>query len=767
MNWIRERIKHLLRAWRPGAAAKTRAAPEPSARARVVPSRSPLSTFRQGRATLGWWLVAAHVLIVLLVGVGISYSAIRMLHDLADEQGKGRVQLASTMAREGMRRFSEDSLTAARELADRPTLGRLLAESRADTLTPFIRRSCEAGGMDVCAVINGHQILAQSGPDLDWDTITTASAEQGAMFMALPKNVRSPVLGAYAPMGDGPVRVYVVRFLDPRMAQGLSKQVGLEIRLVDYRSYTDDPVNAFTGLYSAALNDGRSAVLRIQPEHVYASSVPVFASTGEAVALIAALLPTEAIDGTAGHLVRKLVLTALVLAAVAVFAGVILSELVAGPVKALTESAVRLGTGDFSTSIPPGGAAEVGTLARTMEDMRRNLVELTGTLRHREAEAQAVLGGIVEGVYAVDRDRHIRYLNPQAARLLGVTQEEVVGRFCGDVLRPALEDGRRPCDFRCPILEARAHGSAKSIEQLTTSQGELRTAVITSSSGVDGLQVQVIRDETELEAVRRARDSVLANISHEFRTPLAAQLASIELLLEGIEQMQPGQRKELVLSLERGTLRLTRLIDNLLESVRIESGQLSIRRQSVELAEVIEDARALVGSLLALRRQRLEVEIPAGLPLIEGDKPRLTQVFVNLLANANKFAPEDSVVRIGAVAVDREVISWVEDEGPGPATGESEIIFTRFKRGSDEEPEPGGLGLGLWIVKSIVDRHGGDIALERTEQERTRFILTLPAESTAETDELASETPQAAEHDPHPDASQPAEADSREDGTPA
>jgi signal transduction histidine kinase len=170
------------------------------------------------------------------------------------------------------------------------------------------------------------------------------------------------------------------------------------------------------------------------------------------------------------------------------------------------------------------------------------------------------------------------------------------------------------------------------------------------------------------------------------------------------------------------------LIDNLLESVRIESGQLGIRHQSVDLREVVEDAQALVGSLLTLRRQTLEVTLPEDLPLIEGDKPRLTQVFVNLLANANKFAPEASVVRIGAEAHDSRVLCWVEDEGPGPAASETDAIFARFQRGSEEEPEPGGLGLGLWIVKSIIDRHAGTIALVRTEQGRTRFTLSLPRE---------------------------------------
>jgi signal transduction histidine kinase len=685
-----------------------------------------------GKTSLGWWLVAIHVAIVLLVGGGISYSAISMLRDLADDQGKARVQLAGAMAREDLRRMVEDAGTAARALAEQPTLGRLLSQGRTDALPSILRRACETAGMDACAVFSGTQLTSQTGPPLDWQGIVTDSTEQGATFMALPSNMRVPLLGAYASMGDTEgTRVFVVRLLNEKLSRALTQQVGLDVKLVDYRSFTNDPVNAFTPLYSAALADGRSAVQRVSSQGVYASCVPVFTATGEAVALIEALLPTAAIDTSSSHMTRKLLVTAAILAVLAVFAGVILSELIAGPVKALTEAAGRLGQGDFSTSIPPGGAAEVGVLARTMEDMRRNLVDLTGTLRRREAEAQAVLGGIVEGVYAVDKDRTIRYLNPQAASLLGVTPEQAVGRFCGDVLKPCNEEGKRPCDFRCPILQARTDGSAKAIEHLQVGSAEPRTTVITSSSIVDGLQVQVIRDETELEAVRRARDTVLANISHEFRTPLAAQLASIELLLEGMETLEPAQQKELVMSLERGALRLTRLIDNLLESVRIESGQLNIRHQSVDLAEVVEDAQALIGSLLTLRRQTLEVTLPEDLPYVEGDKPRLTQVFVNLLANANKFAPDGSTVRIGAEVADGHMLTWVEDEGPGPESGESEAIFARFQRGSGEEPEPGGLGLGLWIVKSIIDRHTGTITLVRTEQGRTRFTITLPIEVTA------------------------------------
>jgi signal transduction histidine kinase len=682
------------------------------------------------RASLGVWIAAINVSIVLLVVGGISISAIGSLRDLADSQGQSRVQLAGAMAREELRRLSEDTLTQAKSVAERQTLQRLLTGRELQGLGPYLRRSCNSETITSCAVLEGDVLLAQAGVELPWAQIAATAPEQGERFLAVPEGVRYAVMGASTPIpGASGRRLFVSRLLDEKLADGLSERVGLEVRLINYRAFVaDTKVDRFTQLHSAGLSDGRSAVARIKDPDLYAASFPVFASTGEAIALLEARLPTREIDASVGSLVKRLLITAIVLAALAVLAGVILGQQVTGPVSTLTNAAERLGHGDFSTSIPIEGTKEVGKLARTMEDMRNNLVELTGTLRRREAEAQAVLSGIVEGVYAVDKSRVIRYLNPQAARLLGVPAHEAIGRFCGDVLKPCLENGQRPCETRCPILLARAEGSAQATERLDVVGGAPRTTIITSAEPVDDLQVQVIRDETELEGVRRARDSVLANISHEFRTPLAAQLASIELLREGLETLPSEQTKELVLSLERGTLRLTRLIDNLLESVRIESGQLGIRHQSVSIAEIVEDSDGLIGALLKQRRQRIELELPEDLPNVEGDGPRLTQVFVNLLANASKFAPEDSVVRIGAFHANGRVTTWIEDEGPGVPEIETGSIFDRFYRGSEHEPEPGGLGLGLWIVKSIVDRHGGQIKASRVEN-RTRFEVELPASS--------------------------------------
>ena len=688
------------------------------------------------RNSLGWWLAASNVAIVLLVAAGISYFAIDMLRDLADSQQKVRVQLAGSNARQEITRMAEDTLTYARVLADRPPLGRLLSEPGREGLVPFLRRFCETSELEACVVFDGAQVVAAAGKELPWPTIFTVAREQGERFMAVPTGTQFSVIGAVAklPGQYSSFSVMVVHLLDEAVAATLSAHSGLPVRLINYRVFNALPDDEFTSLHSQSLTDGRFAVQRINSLGLYASSFPVFSSSGEGIALIETRASAKETDQSVSALVWRLIITAFVFAVLALVAGVMLGWRVTKPAEALTDAAVRLGQGDFATSIPTAGPAEIGQLARTMDDMRRNLVELNSELRHREAEAQVVLEGVVEGVYAVDQERNIRYLNPQAARLLGVEAGEAIGKFCGDVLKPCGPEGStrgtRPCTTTaCPILRARQGGGAQSVEQLQTPSGTRHT-VITSSRIVNGLQVQVLRDETELEGVRRARDTILANVSHEFRTPLAAQLASIELLREGLKTSPPEKLDELVLSLERGTLRLTRLIDNLLESVRIESGQLDVRRQSIELGDVVEDARVLVEALLRQRHQPLEVSIPEGLGL-QGDATRLTQVFVNLIANASKFAPEGTPVLVGARAEDGQINAWVEDSGPGIPDGDATSIFERFRRGGSQEPEPGGLGLGLWISRSIVERHGGTISAARTGEGYTRFTITLPTEVAA------------------------------------
>jgi signal transduction histidine kinase len=479
----------------------------------------------------------------------------------------------------------------------------------------------------------------------------------------------------------------------------------------------------------------------LKPAGLYLSVRPLRGPGGEVAALVETALPRAGVAASLARLSRTLLLLSLLVAALATLSGLLISRRLARPVAELTRAAARIGRGDLSTATPRAPGAELGTLAATMEEMRRRLLGLTSELRRQQAEGEAILTGIVEGVFSVDRDRRIRYLNPQAAALLGVTPEAALGRFCGDVLNPQGprgKEGLRPCDDSCPIVHARFRGGATAAERLLRPDGTRRTVVITSAPPTEERQFQVLRDETAVEAARRQRDAVLANISHEFRTPLSAQLASIELLRERLLHDPHGVDPEshaLVLALERGSLRLTQLIDNLLESVRIESGQDSIRGGAVALDEVAEEAIEMTAPLLAQRGQTVEVDLPFPLPAVRGDAPRLTQVLVNLLANANKFAPAGSRVRVGAEveAARSRVLLWVEDEGPGmPDGGGAAALFEPFVRRAGDgvdapEPEPAGMGLGLWIVRSIVERHGGTLeALPGAGGQGTRMRIGLP-----------------------------------------
>jgi signal transduction histidine kinase len=437
-------------------------------------------------------------------------------------------------------------------------------------------------------------------------------------------------------------------------------------------------------------------------------------------------LPTA---GVAASL-RQLLLTLGFLAlSVSVLTGLIslsIGSRLSLPLRRLTGAAARIGSGDLATPVDLAHGHEIGTLSATLDEMRARLLQLTDDLRQKQAEAEAVVTGIVEGVFSVDRGRRIRFLNPQAAAMLGIAPEAAIGRFCGDVLHPLTPSEARPCHDNCPIIHARFRGGARATEHLLLGEDRRRTVVVTSAPAVGDAQMQVMRDETEVESSRRLRDTILANISHEFRTPLSAQLASIELLLHQLPEMSTAEIGDLVLAQQRSTLRLMQLIDNLLESARIEAGQSKIRRQPVALDEVVEDAIELTRPLLDQREQEAIVELPYPLPVVRGDTRRLTQVFVNLLGNANKYAPAGSTITIGGQASPTELTLWVDDQGPGLPPGGPEP-WGRFVRAPATEPEQSGFGLGLSLVKSIVERHGGRVEAANTGT-GTRMSMTFPVE---------------------------------------
>ena len=664
------------------------------------------------RLRLSTLLVIVNVGLLLLAVAGMAVAAARLLERLADRQALARVTQTAATARQEIARAGESALVAARLLGERPTLLRLLRSGDAAALAAFLEQFQRTSRLGGCAVLREGRVVAGSGARLPWETIAAAPSTGSFLYHHADAAALTLIARADVPAQPG-AQVLVAIPLDAAFAASLSDDLGLAVAILDRDARPPDQAG-----------QDIAAARRDDLGH-FEALAPLQGPSGEVLGVVAASLPTGGVARSLQQLQRTLVLLALGVAGAAALASFLLGRRLGRPLIALGGAAARIGQGDLTTPIGVATGGEAGALAATLEEMRWKLLRLTADLRRQQAESRAIITGIVEGVFSVDRERRIRYVNPQAAAMLGLDEAQMLGRFCGDALNPEGPGGVRPCVEHCPIVHARFRGGAHAAEHLLLRDGTRRTVVITSAPPSDEQQVQVLRDETEAEAVRRLRDAVLDNISHEFRTPLSAQLASIELLLDQLPDLTPDQIGQLILSLQRGTLRLTQLIDNLLESARIEAGRSQIRHQPVALDEVVEEALELARPLLDQRRQMVAVSLPYPLPPIVGDAPRLTQVFVNLLANANKFAPAGSTIAVGGLVGEADITLWVADEGPGLPPRAGQALFSRFVRSADDEPEQSGAGLGLWIVQSIVERHGGRVEAGSAGQ-GAKICVTLP-----------------------------------------
>ncbi len=677
---------------------------------------------------LATWLSAGSLLIVFAALTLMAVASSIAVDRFARAQALARSELAVSSAREYFHRLSESNLVAARTLADRPTLARLLDDPASPELALYLNSYCKEMRTANCIVRNAQGVVVASGGTTYWPEIAAARAEQGERFVVGPRTGGPPLLGAAATVTRRPgLEVVMLQALSGEVLLEAGRQSGAAISLQNISTYRAPDADPLTPLHAAALTNGDHAAARISALKQYAASAVMVNSVGEPVGLLDARLPVSEFDRTAASYRHVMIMVSLLVAVLAGIAGIIYGLWLAAPVVRLAEMARRIGQGDFSRAVPKVAPLELDSLAHAMDDMRGNLIELTTTLRARETEAQAVLAGVVEGVFVTDEQRRIVYANPQFSRTVPGAPGGVIGQFCGDVLHPLLTPAERPCERNCPIIAARAHGVARAAEQLKFADGSVRSTIVVSAAPAEGRQVQLLRDETDLEAARRARDSVLGNISHEFRTPLAAQLAAIEMLRDGLATLTPAEQGDLLLNVERGVLRLMRLIDNLLESVRIEAGQLSLREQSVDLEATAHEATELLRPLLDQAGLQVNIDLAAlGGRTVPGDAQRLQQVFVNLLSNAAKYAPHGTTIGIGAERRDSQIEVWVEDAGPGLPEGDPQVLFERFRRGEASEPDAPGLGLGLWIVRSIVERHAGSVRVERTPDARTRFVMALP-----------------------------------------
>jgi two-component system sensor histidine kinase KdpD len=221
--------------------------------------------------------------------------------------------------------------------------------------------------------------------------------------------------------------------------------------------------------------------------------------------------------------------------------------------------------------------------------------------------------------------------------------------------------------------------------------------------------------------------TVLATVAHELRGPLTALATSSELLAEDFSHLDPEQVKSMLGAMHRRTLWLQGLVENLLAAATIREGRLHLHRQSLSLVDVMADVEAVVGPLLEQRGQRLRVRAASALPEVMADSRRLGQVLINLILNASKFGAPNTCIDVTISIRGGSVRVAVADRGPGVPTEQAQRLFEPYYRapataGSGKD----GVGLGLSIVKSIIEAHNGQVGVESRRGGGARFWFSLP-----------------------------------------
>jgi two-component system sensor histidine kinase KdpD len=234
------------------------------------------------------------------------------------------------------------------------------------------------------------------------------------------------------------------------------------------------------------------------------------------------------------------------------------------------------------------------------------------------------------------------------------------------------------------------------------------------------------RIAAETESVR---NTLLASISHDLRTPLAVITGASAALVERQLELSTDARIDLARSIASRAREMSELVSNVLDLIRFESGGVPVRRDWESIDDLVGAALNKVEPRLA--RHMIEVDLPADLPLVWVDAALLTQAIVNVLENAGKHTPPGTRVRIRATRDDAQVCLVIEDDGPGLPPGDPESLFVKFQRGRDESDVPGA-GLGLAVCRVIVEAHGGLVRARNREDGRgARFELSLPTQGPA------------------------------------
>jgi len=375
----------------------------------------------------------------------------------------------------------------------------------------------------------------------------------------------------------------------------------------------------------------------------------------------------------------------------------------AGAVRSLAE-------GDLEARAPRGSRIrEVDELGGAFNRMTGELRLQMGELGRQRDRMQALIDSMAEGVLALTDDARILRTNEAARELLDLPEPHVYAPVGSLIRNPELRE----------LLESAV---VRSFQSREVALGE-RNVIVQSRVLAEGGAVVTLLDVTELRRLEQVRRDFVANASHELKTPLTSMRGFAETLLE--DDPGPEIRRRFLNAIHDNTIRLQRLIDDLLDLSRLESGGWVAKPESLQVAPVVRDAWTDLEGRAAKKDLEFRVE---GDAVARADPRGLAEVLKNLLENSIQYTPEEGRVRVAIGERDSEVEIRVSDTGVGISSAALPRVFERFYRADPARSrEEGGTGLGLAIVKHLVDAMDGRVRVESRIGRGTTFTVTLPA----------------------------------------
>lgn len=347
-------------------------------------------------------------------------------------------------------------------------------------------------------------------------------------------------------------------------------------------------------------------------------------------------------------------------------------------------------------------------------------------------QRELILDSVADGIYGVDLEGRVTFINQAAARALGYRPEELQGRDIHDLIHHSHADGTPYSKMTSPILQAmrrqetvrmrdevfwRADGAAIPVEY---------TASPLIEEGQISGMVVAFQDISERRRLEKMKDEFISTVSHELRTPLTSLRASLGLISSGSLDKRPEKQRQMIEMAIGNSDRLIRLVNDILDFDKVEKGRMPIRRMPVEAVDLLRRAADFAQNPAAQMNINFRIEaVPA---LVLADEERVLQVLNELVGNAIKFSPPETLIRLVAQPTnENEVCFSVEDQGRGISPEKIDHIFTRFQQGDSSDSRAlGGTGLGLALCRSIVEQHNGRIWAESTVGRGSKFSFTLP-----------------------------------------